>query len=88
MKIFWNSSLELVFCGRRGNFYQLAQGQHACVIMLWALLPAESISCPKGIGSVYLVSPYFGVNTIQVVQKHVGTGTGLQSCWGDSVGIC
>jgi hypothetical protein len=35
-----------------------------------------------------LVSQYFGVNNIQVVQKQMGAG--LQSCWedSDSLGIC
>jgi hypothetical protein len=35
--------------GRRGNFYQLAQGQHP---LFCALSTAESLSCPKGIGSI------------------------------------
>ena len=68
--------------GRRGNFYQLAQGQHP---LLCALSTAESLSCPKRIGSIG-VPRYFRVNNIQVVQKQVGAG--LHSCWEDSVGIC
>ena len=35
--------------GRRGNFYQLAQDQHP---LLCALSTAESLSCPKSIGSI------------------------------------
>ena len=35
--------------GRHGNFYQVAQGQHP---LLCALSTAESLSCPKGIGSI------------------------------------
>ena len=35
--------------GRRGNFYQVAQGQHS---LLCALSTAESLSCPKSIGSI------------------------------------
>ena len=35
--------------GRRGNFYQVAQGQHP---LLCALSTAESLSCPKSIGSI------------------------------------
>ena len=36
-------------CGRWGNFYQVAQGQHS---LLCALSTAESLSCPKSIGSI------------------------------------
>jgi hypothetical protein len=36
-------------CGRWGNFYQIAQGQHS---LLCALSTAESLSCPKSIGSI------------------------------------
>ena len=36
-------------CGRWGNFYQVAQGQHP---LLCALSTAESLSCPKSIGSI------------------------------------
>ena len=35
--------------GRHGNFYQVAQGQHP---LLCALSTAESLSCPKSIGSI------------------------------------
>jgi hypothetical protein len=35
--------------GRRGNFYQVVQGQHP---LLCALSTAESLSCPKSIGSI------------------------------------
>ena len=35
--------------GRRGNFYQVPQGQHP---LLCALSTAESLSCPKSIGSI------------------------------------
>ena len=35
--------------GRWGNFYQVAQGQHP---LLCALSTAESLSCPKSIGSI------------------------------------
>ena len=35
--------------GRRGNFYQVPQGQHP---LLCALSTAESRSCPKSIGSI------------------------------------
>ena len=40
----WTSS-----SGRRGNFYQVPQGQH---LLLCALSTAESLSCPKSIGSI------------------------------------
>jgi hypothetical protein len=68
--------------GRRGNFHQLAQVQHP---LLCALSTAESLSCPKSIGSIGVLQ-YFRVNNIQVVQKQVGAG--LYSCHEDSVGIC
>ena len=35
--------------GRLGDFYQVAQGQHP---LLCALSTAESLSCPKSIGSI------------------------------------
>ena len=35
--------------GRHGDFYQVAQGQHP---LLCALSTAESLSCPKSIGSI------------------------------------
>jgi hypothetical protein len=35
--------------GRHGNFYEVAQGQHP---LLCALSTAESLSCPKSIGSI------------------------------------
>ena len=35
--------------GRRGNFYQLAQGQ---LLLLCSLSTAESLSCPKSTGSI------------------------------------
>jgi hypothetical protein len=35
--------------GRHGNFYQVPQGQHS---LLCALSTAESLSCPKSIGSI------------------------------------
>jgi hypothetical protein len=40
----WTSS-----SGRRGNFYQVPRGQHP---WLCALSTAESLSCPKSIGSI------------------------------------
>jgi hypothetical protein len=40
----WTSS-----SGRRGNFYQVPEGQHP---LLCALSTAESLSCPKSIGSI------------------------------------
>jgi hypothetical protein len=40
----WTSS-----SGRRGSFYQVPQGQHP---LLRALSTAESLSCPKSIGSI------------------------------------
>ena len=40
----WTSS-----SGRRGNFYQVPQGQHP---LLCALSTAEALSCPKSIGSI------------------------------------
>jgi hypothetical protein len=40
-------------CGRWGNFYRLTQGQHPLLSwLLCALSTAESLSCPKSIGSI------------------------------------
>jgi hypothetical protein len=68
--------------GWRGNFYQVAQGQHS---LLCALSTTESLSCPKSIGSIG-GNPIFGVNNIQVVQKQEAARQ--YSCWEDSLGIC
>ena len=46
--------------GRHGDFYQVAQGQHP---LLCALSTAESLSCPKSIGSI-------GGNTIFQGQQY------------------
>ena len=44
-------------CGRRGNFYQVAQGQHP---LLCALSTAEALSCPKSIGSIGGATIFWG----------------------------
>ncbi len=43
--------------GRWGNFYQVAQGQHP---LLCALSTAESLSCPKSIGSIGGTTIFWG----------------------------
>ena len=43
--------------GRHGDFYQVAQGQHP---LLCALSTAESLSCPKSIGSIGGTSIFCG----------------------------
>ncbi len=43
--------------GRHGNFYQVAQGQHP---LLCALSTAESLSCPKSIGSIGVTTIFQG----------------------------
>ena len=44
-------------CGRWGNFYQVAQGQHP---LLCALSTAESLSCPKSMGSIGGTTIFWG----------------------------
>ena len=43
--------------GWRGDFYQVAQGQHQ---LLFALSTAESLSCPKSIGSIGVTTIFWG----------------------------
>ena len=43
--------------GRHGDFYQVAQGQHP---LLCALSTAESLSCPKSIGSIGGTTRFWG----------------------------
>ena len=57
MALLWGDYIGFVdwsrTCGRWGNFYQVAQGQHPLLCMLLcALSTAESLSCPKSIGSI------------------------------------
>ena len=57
--------------GRRGNFYQVAQGQHP---FLFALSSAESLSCPKSMESIGGTTIFHSLDNIQVVQKQMGAG--------------